>query len=45
MTVRTVASLILSVALMASAAGVPAAGHPDESYPYTGPNSPVMTTA
>jgi len=47
MNVRTITSFILAVALMASAASVCAAEESGQggSYPYTGPNAPVMTTA
>lgn len=47
MNVRTIIRLILAVALMASAAGVHAAEEFGQggSYPYTGPNTPIMTTA
>ena len=46
MNVRTITSLILAVALMASAAGVCAAEQSGQGgrYPYTGPNTPVMTS-
>jgi hypothetical protein len=44
MNVRTITSLILAAALMASAAGVCAAEQSGR-YPYTGPDTPVMTTA
>ena len=44
MSVRTVTSLVLAVALMASAAGL-SAGEQSGHYPYTGPDTPVMTTA
>jgi hypothetical protein len=47
MNVRTITRFILAVALLTSAAGVYAADHSGQggSYPYTGPNTPVMTTA
>jgi len=57
MNVRTITSLILTVALMASAAGVCAAEQSaagvraaeqsgqDGRYPYVGPDTPIMTTA
>jgi hypothetical protein len=41
--VRAIISFILAVALMASAAGVCAAEQSGSS-PYTGPDTPVMTT-
>jgi hypothetical protein len=45
MNVRTITTVILAVALMASAAGVCAAEQSGQGYPYTGPNTPVMTSA
>jgi hypothetical protein len=47
MNVRIITRFILAVALMASAAGVCAAEQSgqDGRYPYTGPDTPVMTTA
>jgi hypothetical protein len=45
MNVRTITSFILAVALMASAAGVCAAEQSGQGRPYTGPDTPVMTTA
>ena len=45
MNVRTITRFILAVALMASAATIHAAGQSDQGYPYTGPDTPVMTTA
>jgi hypothetical protein len=47
MNVRTITRFILAVALMASAAGVCAAEQSGQGgrYPYTGPDTPVMTTA
>ena len=45
MNVRTLTSFILAVALMASAVVVWAAEQAERGYPYTGPNTPVMTTA
>jgi hypothetical protein len=46
MNVRTITSFILAVALMASA-GVCAAGQSGHGgrYPYTGPDTPIMTSA
>ena len=45
MNVRTITTFILAVALMASAAGVCAAEQPGQGRPYTGPDTPVMTSA
>ena len=45
MNVRTITTLILAVALMASAAGVCAAEQFGRGGPYTGPDTPVMTSA
>jgi hypothetical protein len=47
MNVRTITSFILAVALMASAADVFAAGQSGQGgrYPYTGPDTPIMTSA
>ena len=46
MNVRTITSLILlAVALMASARGVYAAEQAGQGRPYTGPDTPVITTA
>ena len=45
MNVRKIISFILAVALMASAAGVSAAEQSGQGRPYTGPDTPVMTTA
>ena len=45
MNVRTITSFILAVALMTSAAGVCAAEQSGQGNPYTGPDTPVMTTA
>ena len=45
MNVRTIATLILAIALMASAAGVSAAEQSGQGRPYTGPDTPVMTSA
>ena len=51
MNVRTITSFILTVGfilavvLMASAAGVYAAAQSGHGDPYTGPDTPVMTTA
>ena len=43
MNLRTISSFILAVALMVSIGGVYAAEQAGE--PYTGPDTPVMTTA
>jgi hypothetical protein len=45
MNVRTITTLILAVALMASAAGVCAAEQSGQGSPYTGPDTPIMTSA
>ena len=46
MNVRTITgSILLAVVLMASAAGIYAAERADQGRPYTGPDTPVMTTA
>ena len=45
MNVRTITTLILAVALMASAADVCAAEQAGQGSPYTGPDTPVMTSA
>jgi hypothetical protein len=45
MNVRTITSFILAVALMASAGDVYAAEQAGQGRPYTGPDTPVMTTA
>ena len=44
MNVRTISSFVLAVALMASAATVHAAEQSGQGRPYTGPETPVMTT-
>ena len=44
MNVRAIISFILAVALMASAAGVCATEQSGQGSPYTGPDTPVMTT-
>ena len=44
MNLRTITSLILAVTLMAPAAGVFGAEQSGR-WPYTGPNTPVLTTA
>ena len=44
MNVRTITSLILAVVLMVSAGGVYAAEQAGQGSPYTGPDTPVMTT-
>jgi hypothetical protein len=43
--VRMITSFILAIALMVSIGGVYAAEQAGESRPYTGPDTPVMTTA
>jgi hypothetical protein len=45
MNVRTITTFILAVALMASAGGVYAAEQAGQGRPYTGPDTPVITTA
>ena len=45
MNVRTITALILAVALMETAAGVCAAEQFGQGRPYTGPDTPVMTSA
>ena len=45
MNIRTITALILALALMASAAGVCAAELSGRGSPYTGPATPVMTSA
>jgi hypothetical protein len=45
MNVRTITSFILAVALMASAGGVYPAEQSGQGIPYTGPDTPVTTTA
>jgi hypothetical protein len=45
MNVHIVTTLILAVALMVSAAVVDGAEQAGQGYPYTGPNTPVMTSA
>jgi len=45
MNVRAITGFILAVALMASAAGVYAAEQAGQGSAYTGPDTPVMTTA
>jgi hypothetical protein len=45
MNVRTITGFILAVALMASAGGAYAAEQAGQGGPYTGPDTPVMTTA
>jgi hypothetical protein len=45
MNVRTTTGFILAVALMASACGAYAAEQAGQRSPYTGPDTPVMTTA
>ena len=43
--VRAITSLILAVALMTSAGGVYPAEQSGQGSPYTGPDTPVTTTA
>jgi hypothetical protein len=43
--VRAITSFILAVALMASAGGVYPAEQSGQGSPYTGPDTPVTTTA
>jgi hypothetical protein len=43
--VRMMTSFILAIALMVWIGGVYAAEQAGESRPYTGPDTPVMTTA
>jgi hypothetical protein len=45
MNVRTITRFVLAVALMASAAGVCAAEQFGRGGPYTGPDTPVLTSA
>ena len=45
MNVRTITAFILAVTLMASAAGVCAVEQSDQGRSYTGPDTPVMTSA
>lgn len=45
MNVRTITRFVLAVALMASAASIYAAEQFGQDRPYTGPDTPVMTTA
>ena len=45
MNIRTITRLVLAVALMASAAGICAAEQSGQGRPYTGPDTPVMTSA
>ena len=45
MNIRIITTLVLAVALMASAAVVGGAEQAGQGYPYTGPNTPVMTSA
>ena len=42
---NTIAGFVLAIALTTSAAGVCAAEQLGEGRPYTGPDTPVMTTA
>jgi hypothetical protein len=44
MNVRSIASFILAVVLMASAGGVSAVEQGSQVNPYTGPDTPVMTS-
>jgi len=45
MNIRTITRFILAVALIASAGGVYPAEQCGQAIPYTGPDTPVMTTA
>jgi hypothetical protein len=45
MNVHAITGFILAVVLMASAGGVCAAEQAGQGSPYTGPDTPVMTTA
>jgi len=46
MNVRTITgSILLAFVLMASAGGIYAAERADQGRPYTGPDTPVITTA
>ena len=45
MNVRAITGFILAVALMASGGGVYATEQAGQGMPYTGPDTPVMTTA
>jgi hypothetical protein len=44
MNVRTIIRIIVAAALMASAAPILAAERSGQGLPYTGPDTPVMTT-
>jgi hypothetical protein len=44
MNARTITRFILALALMAAAAGAYAIEQTQPGYPYTGPDTPVMTT-
>jgi hypothetical protein len=44
MNARTITRFILALTLMASAVGVYAIERTQPGYPYTGPDTPVMTT-
>ncbi len=45
MNIRTITRFVLAVALIASAGGVYPAEQSGQGSPYTGPDTPVMTTA
>jgi hypothetical protein len=45
MNIRTIIRFVLAVALMASAGGVYPAEQSGQGSPYTGPDTPVTTTA
>ena len=45
MNARAITTLILAVALMVSAAGACATEQSGQGRPYTGPDTPVMTSA
>jgi hypothetical protein len=45
MNLRTVTGFIVAVVVMASVGGVYAAEQAGQHSPYTGPDTPVMTTA
>jgi len=45
MNIRTITRFVLAVALMASAGGIYPAEQSGQGSPYTGPDTPVTTTA
>ena len=45
MNIRTITRFVLAAALIASAGGVYPAQQSGQGSPYTGPDTPVMTTA